>query len=157
MWLHWATVLTQQSNVLVADFGIRDSRTSLAGVPGELTPYTLQFAVEAHERFTERVFPAIAGEALAQLAESIGRPAPDIPPLAQGALYEQLERADDRVALSEADGTWRQESARDKEFLRGARETLRLGVEAVEAGRPDRLIELHGSLTRAVRDYSRRG
>ncbi|MGM1062523.1 cytochrome b5 domain-containing protein [Saccharothrix sp. Mg75] len=157
VWLRWATALTQQGNVLVTDLGIRDSRTSLASAPGELTPYTLQFAVEAHERFTERILPALAGETLAELAASLGLPAPDIAPPAPSGLYERLERAGDPAALSAADEEWRRAAARDAALLHGVRETVRLGVEAVEAGEPERLVELHDSLTRAVRDHSRSG
>jgi cytochrome b involved in lipid metabolism len=167
-WLQWAIMVTQRANVMVTDLTIRQARTSLASTHGELTPYTLQFAIEAHERFIERIFGEIVGSALGELEETVRRlsPTADLVPVqntsvASGVLYRVLELVDSPPDLFEVEGLWQREVARDETFLHDVRETLRLGVEAVETrndNAPERLGAVLGglfdSLVRAAQDYA---
>ncbi len=52
--MSWATQVTIWANALHGDVAIRWARTSAGAPAGELTPYTMQFAIEAHERFLRR-------------------------------------------------------------------------------------------------------
>lgn len=162
-WQRWAVVLTRQANVLDTDCTIRQARTSLASGEGELTPYTLQFAIEAHERFVERTLSTITGTALPELAATVWTLSPgtvvNLPKaeVTTGVLYRAMEMDE----LTDVEHRWRQVMARDETLLHRVREALCDGVDALEgSGRAasDQLGEVLAGLLRrmtwAVSDYA---
>ncbi|RLU83658.1 hypothetical protein CTZ27_28650 [Streptomyces griseocarneus] len=143
-WLRWATELTQRSNALVTDVTVRESRTSMVTEKGELTPYTLQFSIEAHERFLQRTFADVRGPMTVELAEAVralGGPVGQAPDGAGGdsaaVLYRRLEEAahkEDGLTLPEVEARWRAVMTLDEDFLRRTREAVVRGVAALENG-----------------------
>ncbi|MFE6158290.1 cytochrome b5 domain-containing protein [Streptomyces sp. NPDC056486] len=127
-WLGWATELTQRANALTADLSIRDARTSMATSPGELTRYTLQFAVEVHERFVARTRLDIATTLTQELGSGIDdSPIPQYcaEHLSSAAthLYDELESADD-LQLKLLEEEWRDTTERDVTYLRSVKSIL---------------------------------
>ncbi|MFI9204000.1 cytochrome b5 domain-containing protein [Streptomyces sp. NPDC053048] len=165
VWLRWATDLTERANVLQTDLSVREARTSLVTAAGELTPYTLQWAVEAHERFVERTVADILRPMADELTEAarglFPAGAPDVADAgatggadSAAVLYAALEQAaagkEDDPTLAEVDALWRRVSVLDQEFLHGTRSVLVDGVAALEDAAPDAAPELGRRLLTAV-------
>lgn len=153
-WVSWATQVTIWANALHGDVAIRWARTSAGAPAGELTPYTMQFAIEAHERFLRRVAQPIATTMVEELT---GRPAPEISWTGEG-LYGLLDDALDRGAgIDLVDRAWQSAAALDAAFVDSVRETLGTGVRWIETRRSTAgLGELADRVVAGARAYASR-
>ncbi|MFB7761467.1 cytochrome b5 domain-containing protein [Streptomyces xiamenensis] len=124
-WLRWATDLTRRGNAFLTDLSIRESRTSLASGTGDLTPYTLQFAIEAHERFHDRTYGDITGALHHDLTGSPAAP-PTTDPLSPH-LYAALPGAGPQT-LQHLEKIWREAITLDQLLLHTVRSALIAGL-----------------------------
>ncbi|MFJ4275881.1 cytochrome b5 domain-containing protein [Streptomyces coelicoflavus] len=158
-WLGWAAELTQRSNALAADLSIRDARTSAATERGELTRYTLQFAVEVHERFVARTRLDIATTITEELRGGIESSAlplyrADHLVSAVTQLYDALESADE-MQLKLLEEEWREVTERDLTYLRSVKSIIVHGLHDMEtrhANTPDDLPQLLGHRIDAIHE-----
>jgi cytochrome b involved in lipid metabolism len=129
-WLLAAVTATRWANVFESDLTVRDARTSTAAAAGEVTAYTVQFAIEAHERFTGRVLPE-----LRRCAGALGVDVPDPDAPATGELWARLEGAAAPAAPAELAGLDRAVRAAhdaDRLVLHTLRDRLVGGLAAIE-------------------------
>ncbi|QES47515.1 hypothetical protein DEJ50_06420 [Streptomyces venezuelae] len=138
-WLTWAVELTQRANALTTDLSIRDSRTTMTSKAGDLTPYTLQFAIEAHERFQARTYADVLGPCLTELHGTALGPDPephDAPVASAAHLYRALEHARVQTRpshLAEVETLRQAVVAVDRRFLDTVRTTLVDALQALES------------------------
>jgi sulfite reductase (NADPH) flavoprotein alpha-component len=189
LYREWVRVLyltTELRNAVRADFSIRDRQTTRDRAAAETTPYTVQFCIEAHDRFLLNI-EELLGSPLQRLwAMCAGIcdercDATELPRALRAVrdgdaaraawataavLYAALERCvddDAEPALGDLDRCCRQVMRVDGRLLAGIATTLRSGLrvfECHEAGAVrDGAAELRGALRMPVAllaDHARR-
>jgi hypothetical protein len=171
-WVQALYLAMEISNALEADIMVRDRRTTTSQAAGAPTPYTLQLAIDTHERFHRNVIHDLLGVTINHLRDATWQvdnepktrtPARVALPPSPAALLRTLTDAvarDDADALQRVDRACRALAACDRGLLRGVIAVLRSGVQVLERSADDdvpapeaRLLEILDGLPALLRAY----
>jgi hypothetical protein len=171
-WVQALYLAVEIGNALEADIMVRDSRTTASQPAGVPTPYTLQLAIDTHERFHRNVIHDLLGVTINHLRDATSQvdnePKTRVParlalPPSPAALLRTLNDAvalDDADALQGVDRACRAVAACDRDLLRSVIAVLRTGVQVLERSADDdvaaaeaKLLEILDGLPAMLRAY----
>ncbi|WP_035855013.1 FHA domain-containing protein [Cryptosporangium arvum] len=170
-WVRYVYLVVAMENALVNDYGFAGTAATAGPPPSELTPFKLQFLLEAHRRFRVSYLAGLVGEDLTALWRmTVGFCAPDrdvralrgVEPVpdAGASVRDLLTSGADRARVVEVVQGY---AAADQAVLHAVKGALRDGIRAFEeceatvverAG--GRLLAAIEAVLDAVEDYHRR-
>ncbi|MFG1922066.1 FHA domain-containing protein [Cryptosporangium sp. NPDC048952] len=162
-WVRYVYLVVSMENALVNDYGFAGAQATAGSEPADLTPFKLQFLIEAHRRFLASYLEGLVGEDLTALWRmTVGFCAPS-----QDVRELRTVRRAPAVRVSprdsDAERAVREFAAADQGVLRAVKTALRDGIRAFEEHEADvierggqRLLGAIEAVFDAVDDYYRR-